>query len=351
VLGRNEIYGLSARGLAINTATAGGEEFPYFTDFWLVKPDPKQRTLTIYALLDSPSVSGAYRFELRPGTITQVEVSSQLYPRKNIEKVGLAPLTSMYLYGENGTAGGRRFDDFRPEVHDSDGLMTQTGGGEWLWRPLVNPKALRVNRFMDQRPHGFALAQRDRDFSHYQDNEARFEMRPSYWVEPLGDWGKGGVELVEIPTDEEIHDNIVAYWVSDTPVQARKPVSFSYLLSAYSRWPGWPPGGRAVATRFGGTPATNPQAANGTRRVVIDFAGGDLDVLSSAQPVQAEVTATNGQLEAVTVEHLPEPGMWRAALRVKPSGEKPVELRCYLTLYGEALTETWTYLMSPEAAR
>jgi len=349
MLGRNEVYGLSARGLAINTATAGGEEFPYFTDFLLVRPDAKARNLTIFALLDSPSVSGAYRFEVRPGTITQVEVTAQLYPRKDIEKVGMAPLTSMYLYGENASSG-RKNDDFRPEVHDSDGLMTQTGGGEWLWRPLINPKALRVNRFMDQHPHGFALAQRDRDFSHYQDNESRFELRPSYWVEPLGDWGKGGVELVEIPTDEEIHDNIAAYWVSDTPVQAHKPVTFSYLMSAYSRRPGWPPGGHAVATRFGGSPGA--QGTPGSRRVVIDFAGGDLDVLNAAQPVQAEVTASNGQLESVTVEHLPEPGMWRAALRVKPgSSDKPVELRCYLTLYGEALTETWTYLMTPEAAR
>lgn len=346
LLGRNQLYGLSARGLAVNTASPNGEEFPYFTDFWLVKPDAKQRTLTVYALLDSPSVSGAYQFELRPGTTTQVQVNGELYPRRAVEKIGIAPLTSMFLYGENGTSG-RHFDDFRPEVHDSDGLMTQTGGGEWIWRPLTNPKALRVNRFMDQRPHGFALAQRDRDFAHYQDNESRFELRPSYWVEPLGDWGKGGVELVEIPTDEEIHDNIVAYWVPDAPVQPKKPISFSYLLSAYMRAPVWPPGGRAVATRFGAAAAGNAAPA-GTRRVVVDFAGGDLDILNPAQPVQAEVTANNGQLDAVTVEHLPESGVWRAAMRLKPTGgDKPVELRCYLTLYGEALTETWTYLLTP----
>jgi periplasmic glucans biosynthesis protein len=351
VLGRNQLYGLSARGLAVNTATAGGEEFPYFTDFWLVRPDPKQRTLTIYALLDSPSVSGAYHFELRPGTNTQVEVGAELYPRRAVEKVGIAPLTSMYLYGENGTAG-RRFDDFRPEVHDSDGLMMQTGGGEWLWRPLVNPKELRVNRFMDQRPRGFALSQRDRAFDHYQDNESRFELRPSYWVEPLGDWGKGGVELVEIPTDEEIHDNIVAYWVPDAPVQPHKPISFSYLLTSYLRTPVWPPGARAISTRFGS--ASNPgvaqgNATQGMRRVVVDFAGGDLDTLTAAQPVQATVAASNGQVDEVTVEHLPEAGVWRAAMRVKPAGDKPVELRCYLTLYGEALTETWTYLLNPAA--
>ncbi len=348
VLGRNQLYGLSARGVAVNTATADGEEFPYFTDFWLVRPDPKQRTMAIYALLDSPSVTGAYHFELRPGTTTQVEVTGQLYPRRAIEKLGIAPLTSMFLYGENGS-GGRRFDDFRPEVHDSDGLMMQTGGGEWLWRPLVNPKELRVNRFMDEHPRGYSLAQRDRDFNHYQDNESRYELRPSYWVEPLGDWGKGGVELVEIPTDEEIHDNIVAYWVPEAPVQAHKPLGFSYLLSAYSRTAQWPPGGRAVATRFAGTVQGVAQAASGPgpRRVVVDFAGGDLDVLNASQPVQATISSTNGQVEGITVERLSETGVWRATMRLKQSGDKPMELRCYLTLYGEALTETWTYLLSP----
>jgi periplasmic glucans biosynthesis protein len=347
VLGRNQIYGLSARGLAIDTATSAGEEFPYFTDFWLVRPEPRQRTLVIFALLDSPSLTGAYQFEVRPGTLTQVQVTAELYPRRAIEKLGLAPMTSMFLYGEN--SGTKRFDDFRPEVHDSDGVMMNAGAGEWLWRPLVNPRELRVNRFMDQHPHGFGLIQRDRDFSHYQDSESRFDRRPSYWIEPLGDWAKGGVELVEIPSDEEIHDNIAMYWVPDAPVQPHKPVPFSYLLSAYSQSAHWPPGGRAVATRFGRV-RSGSTVLQGVRRVVIDFAGGDLGTLDAAQPVQAEVSANGGDIDAVTVERLPENAMWRVALRLKPNGDKPVDLRCYLTLYGEALTETWTYLWTPSGA-
>ena len=146
----------------------------------------------------------------------------------------------MFLYGEEHR---RQFDDYRPEVHDSDGLMMQTGGGEWLWRPLVNPQALRVSSFSDEHPRGFGLIQRDRDFPHYQDEEARYQRRPSYWIAPLGDWGKGSVELVEIPSDEEIHDNIVGYWVPATHLQPHKPISFSYLLSAYADSPQWPPGG------------------------------------------------------------------------------------------------------------
>lgn len=347
VLGRNQSYGLSARGLAVNTATEDGEEFPYFTDFWLVRPEPDQHSLTIYALLDSPSVTGAYQFELRPGSTTQVQVTGELYPRKAIEKIGIGALTSMFLYGENYT--GRHFDDYRPEVHESDGLMTQTGVGEWAWRPLVNPRSLRVNRFMDEHPRGFGLIQRDRDFSHYQDAQAQFQTRPSYWIEPLGDWAKGGVELVEIPSDEEIHDNVVAYWVPDAPVQAHKPISFSYVLYAFSRSNQWPPGGRVISTRTGAvaSPPNGPSAA-GSHWMMVDFAGGDLDDLYATQPVQAHITANGGDVDDVVVQRLPQSAIWRVSFKLKPSsGEKPVDLRCYLTLYGEALTETWTYLWKP----
>jgi glucans biosynthesis protein len=346
VLGRNELYGMSARGLAINTASEGGEEFPYFTDFWLVRPDPQQRSLTIYAVLDSPSVAGAYQFEVRPGSTTQVQVSGELYPRRAIEKIGIGALTSMYLYGEN--SNGRRFDDFRPEVHDSDGLEQQLGTGEWAWRPLVNPHQLRVNRFMDEHPRGFGLVQRDRDPTHYQDAEAYFHLRPSYWIEPLGDWGKGGVELVEIPTDEEIHDNIVAYWVPEAKVQPNKAIPFSYLLSAYSHSSARPPGARVIATHTGGILAgPNGQALPNVRRMVVDFAGGDLDDLYAAQPVQAQISANGGEVDEITVQRLPQSATWRVSFKLKTTSEKPVDLRCYLTLYGEALTETWTYLWKP----
>jgi periplasmic glucans biosynthesis protein len=341
VLGRGQSYGASARGLAINVATTDGEEFPYFSDFWLVRPTAAQRTLTVYALLDSPSLAGAYRFIIRPGATTDVEVTVTLYARKNIEKLGVAPLTSMFLYGEEHR---RQFDDYRPEVHDSDGLLMQTGGGEWLWRPLVNPKALRVSSFSDERPRGFGLSQRDRDFAHYQDEEARYQRRPSYWIAPLGEWGKGNIELVEIPTDEEIHDNIVSYWVPEAHLLPHKPATFMYLLSAYSDTAQWPPGGRAIATRTG---AVHGHSADNARRVLIDFAGGDLDTLVSSQPVKAELSAHNGDVDTVTVQRLSENGLWRVAFRLTPKGNQPIDLRCYLTLYGEALTETWTYLWTP----
>jgi periplasmic glucans biosynthesis protein len=348
VLGRNQHYGASARGLAIDTAAQSGEEFPTFTDFWLVRPQPGDRSLTIYALLDSKSVAGAYQFEVRPGEITQVEVHCDLYPRRSIAKLGVAPLTSMYLYGEDGT--GRHFDDFRPQVHDSDGLMNETGHGQWIWRPLANPRDLRVNRFIDESPRGFGLIQRDRNFAHYEDVESQYQARPSYWVQPLGDWGKGGVELVEIPSDEEIHDNMVAYWVPEQAVSAAKPLSFAYLLSAYAENPRWPPGGRVIASRSG-NPAVGDNKGRfgpGARRMLVEFAGGELEALDGSQPVKAELSADNGQIEALTVQRVPQSGSWRIAFVVTPRQKKPVvDLRCYLTLYGEVLTETWVYQWAP----
>lgn len=348
VLGRNQYYGLSARGLAIDTGAQGGEEFPTFTDFWLLRPGPTDRTLTIYALLDSKSVTGAYQFQIRPGATTQVEVHNALYPRRAIAKLGVAPLTSMFFYGEDG-GSGRRFDDYRPQVHDSDGLMTQTGHGQWIWRPLSNPRDLRVNRFMDDNPRGFGLIQRERAFAHYEDAEAHYEARPSYWVEPLENWGRGGVELVEIPSDEEIHDNIVAYWVPEQAVTAGKPLFFAYLLSAFSRAPQWPPGGRVVATRSGSPSMGDNKGhfAAGARRILIDFAGGELDGLDRGQPVAAQATAANGQIEALTVERVPESGAWRVTFVATPKSKKPVDLQCYLVLHGEVLTETWVYQWTP----
>jgi glucans biosynthesis protein len=346
VLGRNQDYGLTARGLAINTASKAGEEFPWFTDFWLVRPtDPEQRTLTLYALLDSESITGAYQFTVRPGGITQVEVTSTLYPRRSIQKLGIAPLTSMFLFGTD--PSGHRFDDYRPQVHDSDGFMAQTGTGEWLWRPLSNPHELRINRFMDQQPRGFGLIQRDRDFSHYQDPVARFQRRPSYWIQPLGDWGKGGAELVEIPTDEAIHDNIALYWVPERSVTAGNELHFSYLLSAHGDSPLWPPGGKVMATRITAATADEQRDHSDARRVIIDFAGGDLDGLDAMQPLKALLTVSSGTTENVTVERLVDSGVWRVSFLVVPTHpHETVDMHCFLQLYGESLSETWNYQLA-----
>ncbi len=206
---KGQEYGLSARGLALKTGDARGEEFPFFRTFWIERPRPEANTVVVHALLDSDSTTGAYRFTIRPGDPTVMDVEMTLYPRVELTHVGLAPLTSMFFFGPNDRVG---IDDFRPAVHDSDGLAIWNGRGEWLWRPLINPETLQVSAFVDDNPRGFGLLQRHRAFADYQDLEAHYERRPSLWVETIGEWGSGAVQLVEIPSKSEYHDNVVAFW-------------------------------------------------------------------------------------------------------------------------------------------
>lgn len=342
VLGREQTFGLSARGLAVDTARPEGEEFPIFRDFWLVKPAADDSRLTLYALLDSPSIAGAYRFEIEPGTDTRLTVAARLFAREDIGRLGIAPLTSMHLHGENRT---ERFDDFRPEVHDSDTLLMQSGDDRWLSRPLVNPGSLRVSHFVDVDPKGFGLFQRDRRFESYQDTEADYHNRPSYWVEPLGAWGEGGVELVEIPVDEEIHDNIVAFWVPNRPVRAGDALSFDYVLTSTLRSPAGLVLGRAVDTRVGAArvPGTDEKPDPRKRRFVVDFAEGDLPLLGDDQVLTPDLVHSAGTIADLKVERLPENDVWRASFRLDMERDDIVELALTLRLDGEAVTETWMY--------
>nr|WP_244224782.1 glucan biosynthesis protein [Corallococcus sicarius] len=337
-LGKGNLYGLSARGLAIDTALPGpgGEEFPTFREFWLETPAAGADTVVVHALLDSPSATGAYRFAIRPGVQTVMEVQATVFARKQVRQLGLAPLTSMYLFGENDRGD---FDDFRPEVHDSDGLSVWMKSGEKLWRPLKNPRQVQVSSFRTDGLAGFGLLQRDQAFSSYEDLEARSERRPGAWVEPVGDWGKGSVRLVELPTREEINDNIVAFWVPDAPVPAGAHLGFSYRLS----W-GFAPEG----VKAGGSVVAATRVAAGTRvgarRFVLDFTPGNGE---GTGPVEAVVTASRGQVLHPRAEAHAITGGYRAAFELLPDGEGPIELRCFLKRGSETLTETWSYLWIP----
>jgi glucans biosynthesis protein len=335
ILGRGQHYGISARGLAVDTGLSSGEEFPFFREFWLEKPAPGAKTMAFYALLDGGGVTGAYRFTLDPGVTTRLDVEATLYPRRAIERLGIAPLTSMFLFGENTPP---RFDDFRPEVHDSDGLAMHNGNDEWLWRPLENRRELQVSSFVDMNPRGFGLFQRDRAFAHYQDLEALYHIRPGYWVEPVGDWGEGVVQLVEIPTDREVNDNVVAYWVSAAPVEPGRPIDLAYRLHAQLDAPSRPPLGRTEATRIG------PGQTEGSRRFVVDFTGGPLEGLEPDAQVELVAEAARGEIPLRVAQPNPIAGGWRVFFDFIPADETPTDLRCFLQLNGQRLTETWLYL-------
>lgn len=346
-LGQDQLYGLSARGLAIGS-DGDGEEFPFFRAFFIEVPPEGATALTIHALLDSPSVVGAYRFTVEPGRNTSVRVSATLTPRRDLATVGIAPLTSMFFIGE--TDRGHS-DDYRPELHDSDGLQIAAGSGEWLWRPLDNPQSRRISTFLDRDPKGFGLMQRDRAFASYQDLEAGYERRPGYFVEPEGAWGEGSVVLMELPTDNETADNVVAFWRPKQPYPAGRPVRLAYTIRAHTG-EDLHPNGKVVNT-FIAEPAASGAArkANAaadaallrSRRFLIDFGGGGLARIPGETPPEIVAGASLGRIVASSIVPNPHIGGFRVALDVRLDGPGTTELRVYLKKDDQALTETWSY--------
>ena len=340
-LGAGLHYGLSARGLAIDTVGGQGEEFPRFTEFWIVRPATDASTLTIYALLDSPRASGAYQFEVRPGDETVMEVRARIFLRAKVATLGIAPLTSMFAFGENQP----HRTDFRPEVHDSDGLMVATGDGEWLWRPLLNPNHTLTTSFSMRSLRGFGLMQRDLNFSSYEDSEARYELRPSAWVEPVGSWGPGRVERMQLRTPDETNDNIVAYWVPEQLPAIGKPLDFSYRL----HWQGErqmqrPPGAWVVQTRIGRGFA---ELGKDEQQYVVDFIGPSLAALPAGATVKAVVSApSNGEIVESNAYRVEATGAWRMTVIVKQlRPTEPTELRGFLQSDTNILTETWSNIL------
>jgi glucans biosynthesis protein len=342
-LGKGQRYGLSARGLAVDTAAASGEEFPRFVEFWIERPSRDARDLTIYGLLDSRRMTGAYRFVLRPGVSTVLDVKARLHLREPVGKLGLAPLTSMFYFGENQPLAR---EDYRPEVHDSDGLSIHSGTGEWLWRPLGNPRRLMVSAFALASPRGFGLMQRDRDFRRYEDLEARYELRPSGWVQPQGDWGPGRVELVQIPSPDETNDNIVAYWVPDRAPKPRAPYEFEYRVLWQLETEARAPGAWVTQTRRGRGYVRKPDDSIG---FVIDFEGPALQKLAPDARLEGVATAVdNGEVLERIAHRNDVTGGARLVLRVRRiDANKPVELRAFLRSGGDTLSETWTYALPP----
>jgi glucans biosynthesis protein len=341
-LGKGMRYGLSARGLAIDTVGGQGEEFPRFSEFWIVRPAPNAKLLTIYALLDSPRASGAYQFDVRPGDETVIDVRARLYLRAGVATLGIAPLTSMFDFAENQP----HRTDFRPEVHDSDGLLVANGGGEWLWRPLLNPKQTLTTSFSMSSLRGFGLMQRDRDFKSYEDDEARYELRPSAWVEPVGDWGAGRVELVQLSTPDETNDNIVAYWVPKAPPAEAQPLDFRYRLHWQGAKMAHPPGAWVTQTRAG---RGYQQLADDEQQFVVDFAGPSLDALAADAGMKAVVTApANGEILESNAYRVDATGQWRMTVRVRQLDTKqPTELRGFLQSGTNVLSETWSNILPP----
>jgi len=329
-VGRDMVYGLSARGLALRTGHPTGEEFPAFTHFWIERPSVNAGSMVVHALLDSPSTTGAYRFAITPGLETVMDVNVTLFPRVPLEGIGIAPLTSMFLFDESERV---RIDDFRDEVHDSDGLQIVLASGERVWRPLRNPTQLQASSFTSEAPRGFGLVQRSRRVSDYHDLEARYELRPSAWVEPLGNWGPGAVQLLEIPTDNETNDNIVAFWGPRGTVPAGKPYQIAYRVRWGKQSKLTPVLGRATSTRTG-------PSFDGKRRIfIVEFMG----VGRTIEGLRMDLGTSAGKLTNLVLQPNPLNKGVRASFELDPANADVAELRLRLLKGDRPLSETWLY--------
>lgn len=334
-------YGLSTRGLAIDTGTMKTEEFPRFKAFWIGPPEQADEDAVVYAQLDSPSVTGAYRIGIRqtPEGPQRTAVAARIYFRTGVERLGVAPLTSMFWYSElNRTQGA----DWRPEIHDSDGLAILTGSGERIWRPLRNPDRVTVSSFIDQSTRGFGLAQRDREFTSYEDDGVFYNRRSSTWVTPTSDWGPGAVQLLEIPTADETFDNIVAYWTPATQPAAGDALSYDYTLDWVERDPAPGDVARTVGSWRGVGGVPGQPRPEGQHKYVIDFSGGRLS--SVAGDVEISVTASSGTVTGASVRPVVGQPRWRGIFDLAADPKQAVDLRVYLHVGGEPVTETWTLL-------
>ena len=340
-------YGLSARGIAINVAATDQlEEFPAFTRFYFEPPVAGSDFLVVYALLDGPSITGAYKFTLTRNNAVLMEIEANLFLRRDVARLGIAPATSMYWFAEK----DKPFQtDWRPEVHDSDGLALWTGANEHIWRPLLNPQGTNVSAFADHNPRGFGLMQRQRHFGQYLD-AVHYERRPSLWIEPLGDWGDGAVQLVELPTDEEIYDNIVAMWVPSAKASAGSSYQLHYRLHWMAAEPFIMDLARCVASRIGrgGVPAQRPVAEH---KFEVEFQGSALEPFVPGAAVQAVLTVSRGKISNLATEAVPDgvAGHWRAFFDLSglEQATDPVEIRMFLRHGQQTLSETWLYQYHP----
>lgn len=316
-------------------------EEPVFTSFWLRRPDTFSSQFTLLALLESRSVTGAYSFEVEPGEETKVRVRARLYFRRKVDKVGFAPLISMFWFGENTS---NTFGDFRPEVHKSDGLLFQTDSGEWVWRPLAWIESPQVNIFANAGPKGYGLMQRDRDFSHYQDLNSLFHQMPSVWVQPVKGFNQGAVSLLQQPTHNDQADNVMAYWSPSVSPRPLEPVEIEYVLRWMTYSPELPPLGRCVSTRV------DLQDEANRREIFLDFSGGPLDKVKQGETPVPEVVSPNdaATISNVKIERNEFGKSWRVSFLAERTGDKkPIELRCRVLVNGTPASETWTYTWNP----
>ncbi|MGO9430793.1 glucan biosynthesis protein [Rhodoblastus sp.] len=330
--------GVTARGLSIRTGDPRGEEFPVFRGVWIEKPTRAANSLTIHALLDSESVAGAYRFTLHPGEATIVDTECALFPRAAMDSFGLATMSATMLFGP---VDRRGVDDLREAAAETSGLQMLTGAGEWVFRPVSNRNALQISEFVDENPKGFGFLQRKRDFDDFYDEFQHWERRPSLWIEPIGDWGPGSVELVEIPSDSESAQNMIAFWRPKAALAKGQETDFAYRQFWCWSPPSSPPLAIAMGVRSG------HGAGRNLRRFQVDFRGDVLADPARVADIKANLNVSPGKIASLRVYPTPERKSCRVQFDLDPGGENACEMRLTLESQGATLSETWLYRWTP----
>jgi periplasmic glucans biosynthesis protein len=326
--------GTMARALSIKTADPRGEEFPLIRTFWIERPTLAANNLVIHALIDSESVAGAYRFTLHPGEATIIDTECTLFARTAVDNLGLATMSATSL---STPIDHRHPDDIRPKIAEIGGVQMVTGKDEWIWRPTSNRETLQISTFVDENPRGFGFLQRDRNFDHYQDDDQHWERRPSLWIEPIGDWGPGGLQLVEIPTDSESNDNIIAYWRPQQPLPAGGEIAFAYRQF----WCWTPPVRPELATVSTTRSGHAPNARR--RRFLVEFRGEVLGLPQQEPDIKAIINANPGSISLLRQFWSHESKTHRILFELDPGNEAFSELRLVLEAAAKPISETWLY--------
>ena len=335
-LADGQVAGMMARALAIKVADAKGEEMPFFRQIWIEKPSAIADLLVVHAVIDSDSLTGAFRFTIRPGEATIVDVECTLFARKAVDNFGLATMSATHLLGY---MDHKRFDDYRPNVNEVGGVQMLTGANEWVWRPVSNREELQISTFIDSKPRGFGCMIRDRNFENFLDEEQHWERRPSIWVEPFGDWSDGGVQLIEIPSQSDANDNILCFWRPNAPLLSGSETSFSYRQFWCWDPPEKPDLARAARSHAG--------AVGKRTRFFVEFEG---DILADDKRVSGmspTLTASAGSLTMLKTFPDHERKALRVLFELDPQGAGSSELRLVLEAQGNRISETWLYRWTP----
>ncbi len=337
-LAPGQVPGLVSRALAVRLADPKGEDVPVFRSIWIEKPSLVSSALVIHAVIDSETIVGAFRFTVHPGEATIIDTECTLFARVALDNFGLGPISATHLLG---FMDHRRFDDLRPNVGEVCGLQMYTGAGEWLWRPVTNRETLQISTFIDDKPRGFGFLLRDRAFQDYDDEDQHWEKRPSLWIEPLGEWGQGGVQLIEIPTESEGNDNILCFWRPKQPLAAGSETAFAYRQFWCWNPPERPDLARAVTSRSGrGSSAKR-------RRFFVEFQGDGLADPARAAGLKPTVTATNGAVSGVRGFPGRDAKTYSVVFELEPGADQSSELRLLLEAQGKPASETWLYRWTP----